>query len=776
MKFRSLYLWQNKVDQQNRVISWCSQEQYGTIETDSIFADDYLSIDKITSLRDKTTSLSLKDLLGETIFSTFSDWLQALGNNDYLRIHLINTLPKSWQQLPLEWCQWQGEPLYKKIQLVRYAALPKTSLPVHHTEQTLILNLWPQVANHRKFFENIIYDPHFEVIQGRFKTILHIRNNDVSQLSLLCVIAHGNETDVDNPLLCEKLQAWSLPERQLPPLVLLIACGGEQGNLLLYGATLLERGAKTVLAAKGKLDASQVTDFLDAFLKHWKTGANAECILFQLQAENNAEHAARRIHVMGQSGLYHASHTCHKADISDWNSLTKVAANDNDALLMLLDQLTLHNLVTRSSLESSVNDLYDALQLDYNNPHEKRSLLYDRLETLYLHCLPLTQKWLSCFLMYLSSIHKNQAIDYYQQEVIRLQKIKTQGSDDLFFYMASGQYRSRQHEQAMKILIDGLNSLSSHQQVKHQYEHEADYKLKELALNIAIVMTLPELGLFFLEQSNDALASLTLDKEQRALETFTQFDRTARLFVRIGDPDNELKGDAGLIRCIYQLQQKRSLAITTRQETGERELCLLLYFSAWLKYETPNTDYCHQALILLASVDEISKELKSKTGNLTKLYLLRALSAWAWLQQDKKAIALLEAYLPTIIELCNNVQRHNTAPLGFIIAYMALLGHPLAKQQWFYIANKMLSDQCYFELALFHRLLKQDKKAIAAFKKHKQQQHRVFENMKALQQGVCMDEYQVLLQSTEERLASESVMDIVTMDLDTMQGLGFIPF
>jgi hypothetical protein len=773
MKFHSIYIWQNQADQCQQVVSWCHQTQYGTIQTDSVFRKEYLDTNTGVNLRDQKNSLSLVDLLGENISAIFSDWLQSLEKDEYLRIHLLNTLPKNWQQLPLEWCQWQGEPLHKKIQLVRYATPPKETLSCHKTEKGLILNLWPQSPNQQQFFENIIYDPDFQVIQGRYKSTLYIKNNDVSQLSLLCVIAHGNEKDFESPLLCEKNVPWSLPERQLPPLVLLIACGGEQGNLLLYGEKLLQRGAKTVLAAKGKLNASHITQFLEAFFKLWKKGLNAECILFKLQAEENAEHAARRIHVIGQSGLCQTTQLLADTEVIDWHTLSKKAVEKDEALLMLLDQLTLHNLVSYSNLASSVNDLYEALHFNYTDANEKRSLLYDRLEVLYPQCQPLTQKWLSCFLMYLSSLHQFNAIEQYQQEIARLQKIQTQGSDYFFFYLASSKYRSRHHEQAMKITVDGLNTLLPNSDASNS--SIKDYKLTELALNISIVALLPELGAFFLEQTNNTLAVANLGEAQRALEAFTQLDRSARLSVHTGDPDDELNGDAGLVKCVQELQRKQDLAITTREETGERELCLLLYFSAWLKHETPNSSYYKEALTLLAPVDEICQQLSSKAGNLTKLYLLRALSAWAWQQQDKQAIALLEQYLPIIIKLCNNVARNNAAPLGFIIAYMALLHNPQAKQQWFYISNKMLSDKCYFELAIFHKLLKQNKKALIAYKKFKQQQRSVFDNMQGLKHGVEMDEYNYLLEETEERLAREKVMDIVKFDLGDMQRLGLVP-
>jgi hypothetical protein len=88
----------------------------------------------------------------------------------------------------------------------------------------------------------------------------------------------------------------------------------------------------------------------------------------------------------------------------------------------------------------------------------------------------------------------------------------------------------------------------------------------------------------------------------------------------------------------------------------------------------------------------------------------------------------------------------------------------------------MLSDKCYFELAIFHRLLHQDKQAIAAYRKHQQQQRHVFNNIKKLEHGLCLDEYQERLLETEERLETEEEKDIVNLDLNDIQRLGFIPF
>jgi len=89
MTFHSLYLWQNQADQCQQVVSWCHQTQYGTIQTDSVFKQQYLDTEIGVNLRDQKSSLALVDLLGETISAIFSGWLQSLEKDEYLRIHLI---------------------------------------------------------------------------------------------------------------------------------------------------------------------------------------------------------------------------------------------------------------------------------------------------------------------------------------------------------------------------------------------------------------------------------------------------------------------------------------------------------------------------------------------------------------------------------------------------------------------------------------------------------------------------------------------------------------
>jgi hypothetical protein len=81
--------------------------------------------------------------------------------------------------------------------------------------------------------------------------------NNLLSFSMLCVIVPGSEQANALPFRLENGELWELPTEQgFPPLVLLIVCGDEQGNLVDYGKTLLDLGVQTVLASIGQLDAA----------------------------------------------------------------------------------------------------------------------------------------------------------------------------------------------------------------------------------------------------------------------------------------------------------------------------------------------------------------------------------------------------------------------------------------------------------------------------------------------------------------------------------------
>jgi len=794
MSFHHLWLWQNKTDINDNVISWCSQQQCGTMKAPLPHSLNDLK-PEFSKLREGLITLSLKELLGNEIASTFESWIINRPANKTLCINLLNSLPEQWQSLPLERCQYNGTPLSHYAQIIRNAPLPKKALAQSLSSKTTLLNTWPAKAYDENFFADLPRDfTHVHLgLKGVDKRFKH---NNVANQSLLCVIAHGNEDDTKRPLLSECEQhTWAILPKPLPPLVIILACGGKQGNLHDYALKLLQEepdppnnegvstayGAKTVLVAYSKLDAAQANVFIKNFLKKWQTGQSANGILYQLQQERNSEHAAMRLHVIGQSQLRQviAEKNNHAQALvpSSWEELIVNARTDDNALVMLLNHLTRHILVEYSNIESVVDALYTALDYEYNDPQEEKHLVYDRLNRVYSVCDHLTKAWLSCFLLYLSSMHNHNQITFYEKEASELESIPMAGREIFLFHRAQAKCRERNYVKAIQMFIEGITSLSQRKKTCS----EAEYKFFEMAVNLLVDVSLTNMAMYFFKKANKCINSSAIDNKQHLNEVFTQLDREARLLARIGDSDNEEKGELGLRKGIGLLNKKRHKAMHSRKANGERELSALLLFSAW--QENPELSYLKTALKVLHKTEQMTQNITDEIGNSGKLYLLKGVANWAWQQHDKEAIKLLAPYKPFLIKLCLQAeqQEQDSGPLGAIMAYMHLMDKDdeTIKQAWNAIAYKMQSQFHYFELTMFYALMNEEKKSAVYYKEFKEQQQSVLDELKQLEPSVLDAAFDDRLKETEEQLDSDPMNESGTTfstDLDVIRRSGLVPF
>lgn len=787
MTFYHLWIWQNKTGIDSSVVSWCSQESCGVIKTDlrhSTRLSRYLKPASTSELRDGEASLALMDLVGNEITNTISSWIINQPAHT-LCINLIHTLPEIWQKLPFEWCQHNGQLLSEYVQIIRYAPLPKKAFAQGMEKASTLLNLWPQ-AEQKKIVALLSSFSHSP--RGRLKCLLHLQKNDISNQSMLCVFAHGNEQDNKKPLLSEcKQQAWALPSQQLPPLVVILACGGEQGNLRDYAVKLLQEkpdqhgvrtayGAKTVLVAQGKLDLERAVFFIQAFIKKWQVGQPVNQILYQLQQADNAEHAAKRMQIIGQSDLRQLIfEKNNQSTVSlTWEELKVNARTDDHALIMLLNCLTRHFIVKYFSVESIIEVFYTILGLPYNAPEEKKELVYDSLQRIYVDCDDLTKAWLSYFLRYLSSMHNHNKTSFYEREANRLEAIPLLGRELFIFHAAQTKYRERNHVKAMQMVVQGFNLVLQHKETCK----EVHYKLAKLTTNLCIDIAFTDIGFYFLRNAHKCIHSRTVDSDQNLIEAFTQLDLEARLSARNGDPDNEEDGEAGLNKCIRKLSIKRHKALSMGYK-GRRELSLLLIFSSWIK--SPDKAYINEALNTLHEVEDITSALRKKTGNVTELYLLKGLANWAWQQQDKEAMQLLEQYKSILVRLCYQFDDQDAGPLGSIIACMCLMQQddPILKQAWNAIADKMHGQFHYFELTIFNALLNKEKKAAVFYKEFREQQQMILNELKQLKTDILDTDFYDLINKTEMELYKQPMNDDKTRfscDLDLIRRWGLVPF
>ena len=808
MNIKPIYLWFNK---NNKHIAWMTPSAYG--ECPSELKKDTQISQSIADLRDQSASIALIDCVGKTVANLIETWLAEREEEQILRLYLIDNLPEIWQTLPLEWCRVKGDMLYQHMQVLRYVPFYPENIPVRCSQSTLLLNLWPKPPRHerkisrenntipnRNSATSIQPQPpfsylitlmrkqpkYYQVITGSIKAQFYLEQHDITQHSLLCVIAHGSENNQQKPFLTHKGdEHWELPKRQLPNLVLLLACGSEEGNLIHYALRLLSRGAKTVLAPIGKLDASQVEIFLKRFLKQWQKGKHVHDILLNLQQDKSLNHAALRIRLIGQGGLYqqqpqYEEHTYYDAS---WSGLQQCIQhnehNDERCLVQLLNQLTYRCLMQNNSLEQSIAILYDAVNFVYNDPHED-ARLYLRLKQVYEQCWPITQHWLHYYLLFLSSLHDHHNITLYRRKISQSVNIQLPEEDLFFYYLMHGFYRKGNYAQAIETFVLGFNEIERKIASSKVRFKEAEYKLSVLSINIFIDMNFPRLGNTLLEHSRYCLEEASLPYDTYRKAEFTLLDQEARLLARNGQSAEQMQ--VGLTKAIMKLERKRELAQQDHHD-GHRELASLLSLSTWL--DKPNKVYAEMTLARVADIKTTSEEIRQTEGNCTALYLLRALAAWAWHQNDQEAYEKVASYLPVYKEIGEMRHLGDAGPIGFIIAYLALLKNKQAQQLWPMMASKLENDAYFLELAIFHALLNDQQESKYNYRRFSRQQQRVLNYLDQLTYHGFLDnmfyrEYSHAKQHFEQKRENEyQMLEQLSAGKRSIHALiekGFLPF
>ncbi len=806
MNIKPVYLWLNENTKQ---VAWMTSSAYGECPVE--LKKSTTISQSIADLRDQSASIALIDCVGETLSALIETWLAECEAKQMIRLYFVNNLPEAWQALPLEWCRVKGEMLYQHMQVLRYVPFYPENLPVTCSQSALFLNLWPKPPRHERRTNSTLKNRNgstatlapfsylialmrkkpkqYQVVTGSIKAQFHLEQHDITQHSLLCVIAHGSENRQKKPFLTNNGDDdWALPEQQLPPLVLLLACGSEAGNLIHYSLRLLSRGAKTVLAPIGKLDASQVEIFLERFLQQWQKGKQVHDILGELQQDKDLNHAALRIRLIGQGGLYQyhqnppqdEKHTHYDASWSGLQQCIQHNERDDDrCFVALLNQLTYRCLMQDNSLEQSVVTLYAASGLIYNDPHED-ARLYLRLKQVYEQCWQITQHWLHYYLLFLSSLHDHRNITLYRRKISQSVDIHIPEENLFFYYLMHGFYRKGNYAKAIEVFVLGFNEIERKIAPNKVQFKEPEYKLSALSINIFIDMNFPRLGNALLEHSRYCLEEASLPYDTYRKAEFTLLDQEARLLARNGQSADQMQ--VGLTKAIMKLERKRELAQQDNHD-GHRELASLLSLSTWL--DKPNRVYAEMTLSMVANTKTTSEDIRQTEGNCTVLYLLRALASWAWHQNDQEAYEKVKSYLPVYKEIGEMRHLGDAGPIGFIIAYLALLRNKQAQQLWPMMASKLENDAYFLELSIFHALLNDKQESKHNYRRFSRQQQRVLNYLDKLAYHGFLDnefheEYAVIKQDFEKNQQREyQMLEQLSEGKCTINILiakGFLPF
>lgn len=610
------------------------------------------------------------------------------------RLALSDALPSSWQRLPFECLSYRGQRLDTLVQIIRHA--PRIAEPpiLPQTPEVIVVDQWPEAErgqnNGRPYFTGLLEG----VAQGRILRGEHIQAQwpwlDLSMMALLCVIGHGSEGRAPQPFQVGPGCYWTLPlDQGLPPVVVLVACGDEQGNLLDYGRMLLAAGAQSVLAPVGRLDAAAADDFLRVFLKAWEARRTVSEALWAACQQPGSACGAGRMRLLGRGDVHRGPvRSYHEQDEV---TLIQAAAADDTALLALLERITGHCFQTIGRLDEATTYLYDALHLDYDDSAAEEALL-TRLHSTWPSLSALTRYWVTPHLVYLAEAYDHRLLAIYAQRRIELEahSIGAPPMPVSHYSWAKLHYRQGRYGRMLEELANGFALLD-----EQRLTQTAGIGLLGLLLNGLIDLDLPQPGLALYDRLDACLSYA--DDPLSLLQNINRLDRRARLALRQGMPEQALIH----YRCKHSLDVR----------DPEREQASLLYAAAWADPEEPEK-YALAAAVRTVLQAAVPVLRNLGPGSETLAYLLRAYALWAWRTADEEAFVWLAEQLAAVNSYLSG---RDPGPLGFALAYLHLAQCTLndtatALPAWECAEAALEGAGYWLELAIFSALLGQGEK------------------------------------------------------------------
>jgi len=655
----------------------------------------------VTAMRQARRSAALEDRWPQPVVAALlAVWKEYPGERIIIRLAVGVTgsgLPddgvRAWRRTSFEGLTLDGQPVTRRAVLERETTWNPDGLPPV-TGDAFILNTW---------FPLIDGDPQRVVPavgQGIRMYMGHplvadflTHEQDLRSLSALAVIAHGaSESDTPQPKNLpfvwlvdraaeSQISAWTLPDRQLPPLVAILACSSERLDLPDYASSLLERGAQCVLVPTGRIDAKKAAAFIGDFLRTWRGGASVIEALDSLRPRYH-ENLLDRLWIMGNATLRYqapesADHPEHLSAQGLAQALEGATREYLQSLLeherlvpyaaaILANRATLKSVFTRGSLLDAVRIVNTELGAKSFDDETGRRL-YHLLEKAYPFCSPITQGWLANYLMGLSERFDHAAMRRYRQDP-RRESGGSCGVPSIMHYTAVAEARGGHFVKSALALARGFEILDGLQE---------DFPIDRLTLSGTIVnhfidFNLPEWALKLIQRMQTEMEALP--QEEAAYLGFTSRDRQARANLRSGNAEAALAA----------MGAKRAEAMA-RGENGYRELAWLVFMAAWCDREpTPvHFQWMQEALQVTRNLgDALGRDPGSSLkGNDDLTYLLRALAVWNWAHGDDSLHVALANWIATATM---QIERGTSdpGPWGFFLGYLAAAGSDDAARHW----------------------------------------------------------------------------------------------
>jgi hypothetical protein len=591
--------------------------------------------------------------LGAALAEELGDALASLLNRRArVRLHLDADLPGPWHALAFEWLQDGGQTLHARLSVVRYwVDDPVAIASISRHRQTVVLNLMP--AGDPVQPVRGLGGEGVQIIDGPEMTAHFLARSDLTELGALCVVAHGTRDAAGAPFRLPDGRPWSLPTaRDLPPLVILLACSSHDGNLLHEARRLLDAEARTVIAPLGDPSAEGVRAFLRGFLPRWRRGERVDDILCALAAEPNGE--ARRLLLVGRGELRLDDTPCleERAD----EALAALAKDgDGTALRVLVERLTRRCALAGQDIDEAEAELRRLYGMGPYDEAGERCLLA-QLSTLQARLSPLTRAWVLPMLAAFAAAYDRPLMGLFEAERAGLECQCVPVTAPILQAWSKAHARAGRFALALADIARGLTLLD---------RPEPCARTAELWGQLSALLNQLDLPYAAKAVATDLADSLSHRRDAAARrDAFFLLDRRARIELRLGHP-----------WCALSLYRTKRAEAPGFGQSGARELSCLLYVSAWLEPRTPDeaAEWAAWAREAAAMVDaDRAGEPAPGGGRYPLPYLLRALALRAWRAGDPQAAeCVLEQTGPLRQQLFAGTAS-DPGPPGLSFAYLWL--------------------------------------------------------------------------------------------------------
>lgn len=573
-----------------------------------------------------------------------------------VRLHLHRDLPDCWQLFPFEWLRLDGVSLHGRLAVSRLrppdAIAPAPTSPAD--DVYLIELLSPGEPNPPS---SVVSPGAAQIIPGRAVADLFLQRTDLTGLAALCVVAHGSERADAPAFRLDDGTGWDLPMRRgLPPLVILLACGDDQGNLIGEARRALTAGALSVLAPLGRPSVAGAGEFLREFLPRWRSGERLDDILSSLAATPGGEYGARRLLLLGRGDL-RMDVDARPTECDDQALAAMARAGDQTALRVLIQRLTLHCIMQSGQIDKAESLLRALLDADRHDEAAGQWLLR-MLAPIEPHLPLLSRAWVSPLRALLAD-----AYDHSQNAILRQTRRELEAagvpmSAPILHYWSKLYYREGMYRLALQDVANGLRLM----QPGELSFHRGAGLIRHLA-GLLVDLDLPSLARALCRMLEDHLRGTADDEAE--LERFLLRDTEARASLRLGQAQ----------RALHTFQLKHGQAARF-ESTGRRELAWMIYVSAWA--DLPDAQALTEAKGWVVQACMHLRDLLDGNaaplglGNFDDIYLLRACAAWGWRRRDPDALTTVLGFRDQLAKRLRTTDQADPGPPGFCLTFLRL--------------------------------------------------------------------------------------------------------